>query len=404
MVGRTEAFPRHGGFMKRKILVWPSTYPTEASFVSGIFTREQAEVLSRRYDVAVAMARVPSWRLMLKGRDRPRTMEGTDNGLPMFRQEAVAPPRSFFLRVMFYRLLAERLFARVIDRWGRPDLVHAYMIYPAGWTAVRIAGRHGIPVVLTEYTGPFSVHLETRLQQRLARETLDSIHHLVTASPGLAREVESFCPVRRVSPLGIMVKTAFFVPPGEAPPPGERTRFLTVALLDPAKGIHNLIEALHLLAKKGYTNCELWIGGDGPARSSLEAQARRLGVESRCRFLGLLKPDEVKSWMQRCDVFVLPSLVETFGVVIGEAMACGKPVIATRCTGPEFIITEENGLLVGIDDSEDLAAAMEKVLTGGARFEADAVRRSVTSRFGEEVYLENLSRIYESVLAEKGRR
>jgi glycosyltransferase involved in cell wall biosynthesis len=388
--------------MKRKILVWPSTYPTEASFVSGIFTKEQAEVLSRRYDVAVALARVPSWRKMLKGQDRPRTMEGTHNGLPMFRQEAIAPPRSFLLRVMFYRMLAEKLFVRVMDRWGRPDLIHAYMVYPAGWTAVRIAGRHGIPVILTEYTGPFSVHLETRLQRRLVRETLDSCHHLVTASPGLAREIESFRPVRNVSPLGIMVKSAFFVPPADTRSPGPRTRFLTVALLDPAKGIHNLVEALHLLEQRGLKDCELWIGGNGPARSSLEAQARRLGVESRCRFLGMLKPDEVRSWMQQCDVFVLPSLVETFGVVIGEAMACGKPVIATRCTGPEFIITEENGLLVEINDSGDLAAAMEKVMTGGVRFDAAAIRRSVTDRFGEEVYLENLSRIYESVLAEKG--
>ncbi len=153
MVGDAAAFPRIGDFMKRKILVWPSTYPTEASFVSGIFTKEQAEVLSRRYDVAVALARVPSWRRMLKGQDRPRTMEGTHNGLPMFRQEAIAPPRSFLLRVMFYRMLAEKLFVRVMDRWGRPDLIHAYMVYPAGWTAVRIAGRYGIPVVLTEYTG-----------------------------------------------------------------------------------------------------------------------------------------------------------------------------------------------------------------------------------------------------------
>lgn len=390
--------------MKRKILIWPSTYPTEGSFVSGIFTKEQAEVLSRHYDVAVGLARIPSWRRMLEGKDRPRTVEQVQNGLPVFRQEAIAPPRSFALRILFYRLLAEKLFSRVVSRWGRPDLIHAYMVYPAGWTAVRVAKRHGIPVVLTEYTGPFSVHLETRLQRRLVRETLDSCDHLVTASPGLAREIESFQPVKKVSPLGIMVKTGFFTPSPDDEPPGPRTRFLTVALLDPAKGIHNLVEALHLLEKKGFANCELWIGGDGPARAPLEALAKRLGVDGRCRFLGLLKPAEVRDWMRRCDVFVLPSLVETFGVVIGEAMACGKPVIATRCTGPEFILTKENGLLVEIDSSRDLAAAMEQVLTGAVRYEAAAIRRTVTERFGEEAYLDNLSRIYESLMAAPGGR
>ncbi len=83
-------------------------------------------------------------------------------------------------------------------------------------------------------------------------------------------------------------------------------------------------------------------------------------MESRCRFLGMLKPDEVRSWMQPCDVFVLPSLVETFGVVIGEAMPAGTGDRKTRCTGPEFIITRKTACWSKINDSGDLAAAWKR--------------------------------------------
>jgi glycosyltransferase involved in cell wall biosynthesis len=111
----------------------------------------------------------------------------------------------------------------------------------------------------------------------------------------------------------------------------------------------------------------------------------------------MLERDQVRHWMQTCDVFVLPSLGETFGVVLGEAMACGKPVIATRCGGPEFLVTPETGLLVEPGNAAALAEAMEKFISGEISFGSVDLRSEVVRRFGERVFLDNISSIYQQI-------
>jgi glycosyltransferase involved in cell wall biosynthesis len=88
---------------------------------------------------------------------------------------------------------------------------------------------------------------------------------------------------------------------------------------------------------------------------------------------------------------------ETFGVVLGEAMACGKPVIATRCGGPEFLVTRETGLLVESGNAVALANAMEKFISGESSFDSSRVRGEVVRRFGERAFLDKINSIYQQI-------
>src|SRR4030095_8944821 len=173
--------------------------------------------------------------------------------------------------------------------------------------------------------------------------------------------------------------------------------FFVAARLAEQKGLSHLIEEGHLLAKQGMNSFELEIGGDAPDREKLEQLTRTLGVANRCRFLGALNREQVKKKMQNCDVFVLSSLHETFGVVVGEAMACGKPVISTRCGGPEFIVTEDTGVLVDVGNAPALADAMEDFISESRRFDPETVRSSVVNRFSPEMFVKNVSAIYEQL-------
>jgi len=78
-------------------------------------------------------------------------------------------------------------------------------------------------------------------------------------------------------------------------------------------------------------------------------------------------------------------------------MACGKPVIATRCGGPEFLVTRETGLLVEPGNAVALADAMEKFISGEKSFDSAKVRGEVVRRFGEKAFLNNINSIYQQI-------
>ena len=314
----------------------------------------------------------------------------------------ILPPKLFRLRAYFYNRLARQGFKKVFTTWGKPDIIHAHVVFPGGWVAVNLGREYAIPVVLTEHSGPFSVHLQSEYQRRLVRETLTNVKRIIAVSPALAREIQAFHNLTKIEVVGNVIRTEFFTPLGNETQGSlhSRTRFLSVALLVKEKGIHYLMEAMHLLVHRGVKSFELIVGGDGPARHMLEDRVKALGLEEHCRFLGLLTQQEVKHWMQQCDVFVLPSLGETFGVVLGEAMACGKPVIATRSGGSEFIMTHETGLFVDVANPVALAEIMDAFISRRITFKPDVIRQSISERFGEEAFLRNISAIYEQVWAE----
>jgi glycosyltransferase involved in cell wall biosynthesis len=240
------------------------------------------------------------------------------------------------------------------------------------------------------------MHLGTDLSCQLARDTLTGVKQVIAISPSLAKELLEFHPGLDIEIIGESVRTDFFVPAnGVDKKKAKGKSFFVAARLAEQKGLSHLLEAVHILLRNGLNSFELVIGGDGPDRLKLEKLARTLGVTQHCQFLGALNREQVKDRMQQCDVFVLSSLHESFGVVLGEAMACGKPVISTRCGGPEFVVNEETGVLVDVGKPQEMADAMADFISGRLSFEPDAVRNSVVSRFSPEVFVRNAAAVYE---------
>jgi glycosyltransferase involved in cell wall biosynthesis len=132
---------------------------------------------------------------------------------------------------------------------------------------------------------------------------------------------------------------------------------LTVAALVRRKGHDVLLEAL---ARSRHPDLVLWIAGDGPERGPLEAQAQRLGLSERVRFLGSRK--DVPDLLAACDISVLPSRHEGLGVSALEAMAARRPVVASRVGGlAEAVVDGQTGLLVRPEDPLELACALDRL-------------------------------------------
>lgn len=384
--------------MRKKVLFVPSWYPNEDDPISGVFIEEQAIALSREFDVAILLPRMAAWRNVLKPDAPDRSVKKQQSGLTVYHEFArpLIPHGPQSTDYQTFARAARKGFNRIASEWGTPDIIHAHVVLPAGWSALGVARQQGIPIVLTEHSSPFSMHLGTELTRRLVRETLTGVNQIVAISPALAKQLLEFQPGLQIEVIGESLRTDFFFP-ADGVDKANRTgkSFFVAARLAEQKGLEHLVKAVHLLVEKGLNSFELVIGGDGPDRQKLEEQVQNLGISAYCRFLGALNREQVRERMQKCDVFVLSSLHETFGVVVGEAMACGKPVISTRCGGPEFFVNEQNGVLVDVANPEALAGAMEDFISDRLSFDPDTVRASVVNRFSPEAFVRNITAVYE---------
>ena len=107
--------------------------------------------------------------------------------------------------------------------------------------------------------------------------------------------------------------------------------------------------------------------------------------------------DEVARLMAESAVVVLPSRAESFGAVLVEALACGTPVVATRCGGPEDIVTPEDGELVPVGDADALADAVATVLRDTGRFRPEELRERALERFGWPTVVRRTTAVYGEV-------
>lgn len=170
--------------------------------------------------------------------------------------------------------------------------------------------------------------------------------------------------------------------------PANATVLLALGRLHPNKGFDVLIDALARLPK-----AVLWLAGEGDLRSALTAQANRLGVAGRVRFLGWRQ--DVAALLAAADILVCPSRHEPLGNVILEGWAQGRPVVAAASQGPSALIQPGyTGLLVPVGDAMSLAAAIDEVArnrrlagelaaNGHAAYAAEFTEERVVARYLE---------------------
>lgn len=183
---------------------------------------------------------------------------------------------------------------------------------------------------------------------------------------------------------------------------------LALARLEKDKGVQNAIAVMpRVLAKIGAT---LIVVGDGDYRAALERQSRSLGVADRVRFVGALPLAECARYFNLCDLFVDPTLrTDGYDLTIAEAMACGKPVIASDVGANSTLIdasTHCDGILTPRGNNDALAREIISVLSDPAAAAAmgKTARTKIESRFSIPAMVERMERVYEEQLKKKKER
>jgi len=269
--------------------------------------------------------------------------------------------------------IANRLIKSPVFGLSDVNVVHAHAMVSA-FEYVEVARLLGASLVYT-FHGLQPAGVEGLSDAK--RESLFEALSVCLVNTGFAREqvVSLGCPAHkvRVVPQGIALDEFPFAP--TAPRKAEPLRVLTVGRLHPDKGHAYAIEAIKLLADRGIP-AEYRIVGRGPEQAHLERLADSSGVRHRVTFVGTADDEELRGEYARADVFVLPSVrdrtghhEETQGVVLQEAQASGKIVIATRTGGiPECLDAGVSAFLVEDRSPEQIAGAIEEVVSRPERW------------------------------------
>ncbi len=164
------------------------------------------------------------------------------------------------------------------------------------------------------------------------------------------------------------------------------------------KGFDLLLRAFARLCER-FPDCRLLLGGDGPERVALERLAVRLGIGQAVEFVGWI--DDAGAFLDRGDVFVLPSRDEPFGIVVLEAMARGKAIVATRTAGPVEVLDDSMARLVEVGDETGLVTAMASMIEAPERRRQLAERSLARfrERYSEERVLPRFIGVYHALSA-----
>lgn len=318
----------------------------------------------------------------------------------------------FPLRVRSHWQLSAVLRLARFMRQQRVDIVHTHLFVGEffGRLAAKLAG---VPVAISTAQNAYAPGYLLPRAQVLAERLLARLDdRLVAVSQG-ARDY--LIQVEGVTPARIeVVPNAIAWPEPVLPVQVEATRrdlgaegrsplLGTVARLTPQKGLVYLLQALVTLRTR-FPNLFCVIIGEGELRAELEALAGRWALQHHVRFCGLRR--DVPAVLQCLDLFVLPSLFEGLPLALLEAMAAGRPVVATDVAGSSEVIKDGvSGRLVPPGDATALAQAMAELLDDRERAQALARRgqETVRQRYTIGPVAKAYERIYEELLEAKGR-
>lgn len=393
--GRTNA-PLH-------ILIIPSWYKTPETPVLGTFFEEQARALQRQgIKVAIIYPEYVPFSEGLSLKTNRSFDFYVDNNIPTLNVKINAGiPK--MRRMSYHRFgrAVNRVYEDYINNFGKPDIIHAHSVFHAGICARYISGKHKIPLVITEHLTAYLMgYINSSADIEIARKIFLESDASIIVSHNFKKDLEYRLklPDGTFKVIHNLVNDLFFKDfKTISYTNGETFRFFTNSFLLPRKNINLVIEAVRILLDKHY-KISLSVGGDGPEEDKLKTLAADLGIADKVAFKGKLFRNEVKKELDDCHCFVLGSQYETFGVVLIESLACGRPVVTTDSGGPRDFVGQEQGIIVKDQTPQSLAEGMEFVINNYHKYQQQQLSEYCRERFSEQKIIGEIINVYKTIL------
>ncbi len=357
---------------KIKVLTITHSFPTKYNPIAAIFILNQLVELKKYCDIKVIFPHgyVPSIKFFnpyYRFSKIPNQEEV--EGITVFHPKYFMIPRIIFglrflniyasIESVFSYLSSRKIADKVAEEWN-PDIIHMHGTLSEGWLVKRLKRKYDKPFLITVHGEDVTRYAKEMLSAPIVKSNLAQSDAIICQSKFLRKEIES---------IGIKNKKFFIIPMGaklerfnpkdkikareKLNLPKNKKVILFTGPLIPRKGVEYLIRAVKLIIKKD-KNIYCVVIGSGSSEARLKVLSSSLNLDRYINFIGRKTNDEVADYMNACDLFVLPSLNEGLPVVLCEALACGKPIVATKVAGTPELINKDVGYLVEPKNVEDL--------------------------------------------------
>lgn len=377
------------------ILYIPSWYPNQYNTLSGVFFKEQIEGLSSVIKNVGVIA--PVYRSFKTFNFKQNKLTFSNHGgVNTFIKELWYIPGCNIYNKLLWFNNCKRLFENYVKAFGYPDLIHIHSVITAGQFAVYAKKKYSIPFVVTEHSSGFDRKLYSKNELMSFKDEIAESSHNFAVSTSLAEVlVKSIGGTWDVLPN--WVSDHFIHQNRGFTKNKEKIIFFSLSSLNPLKGLNILIDAFNDLAKE-YQNVELWIGGNGVEYHNLSNQIKKLRLENKIVLLGKLDRDTAIEKYKSSTFYVSPSLIETFGIVIIEALAMGLPVLATDSGGPQSILNKDVGIIVKKNSRQELYKGMKYLIENDDKFDREKIVKYCINHFSRERVSNDLITVYKKIL------
>ena len=282
----------------------------------------------------------------------------------------------------------------ILQKWGKPLLLHSYIVMRGGLAGFLLGKKWKLPFVLTENwtiyypADPGYLQKRNAIFRSLVKKVFGDVKHFLPVTKNLYNQVEKQLGFVPHTVVPNVVETGIFTF-SENIPIGNKFRFLHVSTMIYQKNPEGLLRAFKIFSNQN-PGVQLYMVGPYP-NEVLDYYKQLQFAEDAVVFTGSVSYEKVAGFIKSSNALVLFSRYENLPCVILESFCCGNPVIATRVGGIDEVITEGNGILIDSEDELALVQAMHTMVSGYNQYDRQNISKQAISKYsydavGRQIY------------------
>ncbi len=352
---------------KLTILHIPTWYPNQDDVQLGVFIENQVELLIEDCHNIV---------FYLQSRKESKKIESSVSTHNKVTKIHITYPsgKNIFSKTRNFLNSVTTGLSKLIELNQKIDLVHCHVAGKNLWIAQKYFKE--TPCLLSEHWSGFlngNFENQPSWKQKTMIKRMNNCDKIIAVSSHLKLALTNKNITTDIEIVGNLIQKTL--------PKLKLNKELTKILIvsDLVENIKNISGAIHAIKKvvNELPDLTLTIIGDGPDKEKIIALINEFALSKKVFLKGRLSQEDVLASYANYDALIVNSFTETFSMVTLEALSSGIPVVATKCKGPEQFITEENGLLIPVDNSEALVEAIISLQQNYANYQPEKLRASV---------------------------